>query len=130
MKPIPKTMTPLEALRDSLIGAGRYNPDDVVAPVPILWTDPDRQWEGIIPRLQAFMPEFQVLGEYGPTRRTGPAIWLRCIIERTFPDVELPEHSTPVLHLPGVSRQTLRAARDCPDALRRQIALYAMTSSL
>ncbi len=79
MKPIPKTMTPLEALRDSLIGAGRYNPDDVVAPVPILWTDPDRQWEGIIPRLQAFMPEFQVLGEYGPARRTGPAIWLRCI---------------------------------------------------
>lgn len=123
MKSSPKAMTSLEALRDSLVAAGRYNPDDVAPPVAILWTDPDRQWEGIIPQLQVPMRQLLVLGDYDPARRTGPAIWLRCAIERTLPDLDLPEDVTPVLYLPEVSRQTLRAARECPDALKPLVEL-------
>ncbi len=123
MKRIQTATTSLEALRDSLIAAGRHNPDDVVPPVTILWTDPDRQWSGIIPKLQTIMPELLSLGDYDPAGRTGPAIWLRCVIERTLPDVDLPKDVTPVLYLPGVSRQTLRAVKECPDGLKPLVEL-------
>ena len=123
MKPIPKAGTSLEALRDSLVAAGRYNPEDVAPPAAILWTDPERQWEGIIPQLQAIMPGLLILGDYGPERRTGPAIWLRCVIERTLIEVDLSEDLVPVIYLPGVSRQVLRAVKECPDALKPLVEL-------
>ena len=59
-------ITIIEALRDSLAAAGRYNPDDVVRPSAILCTDADRQWTPIISQLQMLMPELFVLGEYQP----------------------------------------------------------------
>ena len=60
----------LQAIRD----AGIYNPDIQVAPACILWPDRDRQWEAVIPVLQAELPELMVLGDYAPEKRTGPAI--------------------------------------------------------
>ena len=62
----------LAAIRD----AGIYNPDIQVGPTCILWPDRDRQWEALIPVLQAELPELLVLGDYAPETRTGPAIWL------------------------------------------------------
>ena len=49
--------------------------------------------------------------------RLGPAIWLRCVVDRTLPDVVIPEGKTPILYLPRVNRQELRAAGDCPPRL-------------
>lgn len=116
-------ITVLEALYASLTLAGRYNPNDAVRPVAILWADPDRQWATIIPQLQKFMPELLLLGNYQPANNTGPAIWLRCVIERTLPEVELPEDKTPVIYLPGTSRQVLRAVQECPDELKPLVEL-------
>jgi len=70
----------LEALRDSLLSSGRYNPNDVVKPAAILWTDSDKQWAPVIPHLQNLIPELFVYGEYQPDKKTGPSIWLRCMI--------------------------------------------------
>lgn len=104
----------IEAIRRSSI----FNPEVQVAPACILWPDRDRQWEAIIPTLQNCMPELLVLGEYAPEKKTGPAIWLRCVIARTIDEVELPENQTPIIYLPGVSRQDLRAISACPEHLK------------
>ena len=40
-------------------------------------------------------------------KRTGPAIWLRCVVDRTLPDAVTPEGTTPILYLPRVSRAEL-----------------------
>jgi hypothetical protein len=68
------------------------------------------------------VPEFFTYGEYLPEERTGPAIWLKCIVDRTLPDAPAPG-KVPVLYLPYVSRQTLRAAADCPPQLAPLIEL-------
>jgi len=115
--------TLLEALRASLLQAARYNPNDAVAPAAILWTDHDGQWQPVIPHLRRLVPELLTHGVYDPGTRTGPTIWLRCVIDRTLPEPALPEGAIPIIYLPGTSRQTLRAAQDCPDELKPLIEL-------
>lgn len=108
----------LEWLLKSVCSAAIYNPEVQSAPVCILWPDGDRQWETVIPRLQDEMQELLVLGEYNSDKRTGPAIWLRCVIAGKSDDVKIPTDKLPVLYLPGVSRQDLRAVESCPDYIK------------
>jgi len=120
--------TLLEAVRNSLARACRYNPGDVVSPAVVLWTDADGHWQPVVEQLRVMMPELLTLGDYNATERTGPAIWLRCVIEpsvRTdkFPDLTWPNGTVPVVYLPGVSRQTLRAVEECPDMLKPLVEL-------
>ena len=51
-----------QALINAIRQSSTFNPNTQVAPVCILWTDKDRQWEAIIPALQKAMPELLVLG--------------------------------------------------------------------
>ncbi|KJS33046.1 MAG: alkaline phosphatase [Desulfatitalea sp. BRH_c12] len=104
----------VKAVRDAAV----FNPEVQVAPACILWPDRDRQWEAAIPVLQAELPELLILGNYAPDKRTGPAIWLRCVIAGGVQDVSLPRDRTPIFCLPGVSRQDLRAIESCPDNLK------------
>ena len=104
----------VKTLRDSAI----FNPEVQVAPACILWPDKDRQWEAVVSRLQSEMPELLVLGEYAPESRTGPAIWLRCVIAGKATEIDIPKNTVPIFYLPGVSRQDLRAVENCPDALK------------
>ncbi len=53
------------------------------------------------------------LGPYTPEELTGSAIWLRCVVAGTLPEVELPK-GTPVVYLPGFGRADLRAVEACP----------------
>jgi hypothetical protein len=120
--------TLLEAVRDSLTQAARFDSGDVVAPAAILWTDTESQWRPLVEKLRPLCPELLTLGESNPATRTGPAIWLRCVIEpaiRTakFPELVWPVGTVPVIYLPGVSRQTLRAVEECPDALKPLVEL-------
>lgn len=117
----PSTL--LEAIRSSLEGAAKFNPNDATRPAAILWADPDKQWEPIISPLRKLMPQLLTLGEYAPEQRTGPTIWIRCAIERALPDVEIPADIVPVIYLPGVSRQSLRAGQECPDELKPIVEL-------
>ncbi len=108
--------TPYEALLDALRSTAGYNRADAVPPAAVLWTDRDRWWEGVVPRLRRELP-LLTLGAYAPETLTGPAIWLRCALAGTLPDLELPE-GVPVIYLPGVGRADLRAVEDCPRELR------------
>lgn len=120
--------TLLESVRASLAHAARYNPGDVVAPAAVLWTDADGQWRPVVEQLRGLMPELLTLGDYGAETRTGPAIWLRCVIEpavraEKFSDLAWAADTVPVIYMPDVSRQTLRAVEECPDALKPLVEL-------
>jgi hypothetical protein len=93
----------------------RYNREIQVKPSCILWTDAGREWEPYIPMLRTEIPELLILGDYNPQDRTGPGIWLRYIIANTNPDVIIPEEYMPIIYIPGVSRQDLRAVERCSD---------------
>jgi hypothetical protein len=108
----------MEHLAEAVRSAAVYNPDVQVAPACILWPDKDRLWEPVMPIVQTALPELLILGEFLPEKKTGPAIWLRCMLAGTIEDAVLPEGHTPVLYLPGVSRQDLRAVESCPDPLK------------
>src|SRR5207247_1233478 len=41
----------------------------------------------------------------------------------TFPKLVWPADAVPVIYMPGVSRQTLRAVEECPDALKPLVEL-------
>lgn len=94
----------------SLREATRHNASHQEPPAVILWPDPERQWEAVLHLLRPALPELLVLGDYDPAQRTGPAIWLRCMVARTLPhETYWPSEAVPVLYLPGVSRHDLRA---------------------
>ena len=75
-------MRMIEYLVRALRSAAVFNPDVQVAPSCVRWPDGDRQWEPVLPRLQAELPELFILGDYDAEKRTGPAIWLRCVLAR------------------------------------------------
>ena len=113
----------IEALANSLEATAKYNPNDVVSPYAVLWTDHDTQWQPIIPQLRRLLPQLLTLGEYQPDLRIGPVIWLRSVVDRGLPEFLLPEGVTPIIYLPGTSRQELRAVQDCPDSLKPLVEL-------
>src|ERR1700737_1101466 len=102
-------VTVLDSLLASLQKAADYNRDDTVRPAAVLWPDEKREWEKLVARLRAVLPHFFVFGPYSSPKRTGPAIWLRCVLAGKIPDAVVPAGTTPILYLPGVSRSTLRA---------------------
>lgn len=111
-------MRVIDHLVKALRGAAIFNPEVQVVPACVLWPDKDRQWEAVLPRMQSELGELLVLGDYAPDQRTGPAIWLRCVLADKVPEVTLPSDRVPVVYLPGVSRQDLRAIEDCPEHLK------------
>lgn len=113
-----ETQTPLAALAQAVRRAARFNAEAECAPHCILWPDRESQWQPIIPALQEQLPELLVLGAYEPARRTGPAIWLRCALAGEVPDYQPDARHPPIIYLPGISRQDLRAVENCPDALK------------
>ena len=113
----------IEVLVGSLEAAAKYNSNDVVQPSAVLWTDHDAQWQLIIAQLRKLVPQLLILGEFEPEQRSGPAIWLRSVIDRALPEVEIPEGVTPIVYLPRVSRQELRAVQECPDSLKPLVEL-------
>lgn len=112
----------LDALEASFHDALR-TPEGTAEPVALLWTDADGQWQSLIPQLRATLPHVYILGPYQPQEHIGPAIWLRCIVDRSLPEMSPPEGVIPILYLPGVARQQLRAGTECPRELQSLIEL-------
>ena len=108
----------LDALIQAVRSAGQYNSSVQARPACILWPDHEHQWEKTIPRLQSEVSELLVLGQYDPAHSMGPAIWLRCVIAGLVANAQIPQGSLPILYLPGISRQDLRAIDACSDALK------------
>jgi hypothetical protein len=111
----------LDRIRESLAKVLRV-PEGQAPPVAIVWTDATGEWLPLAPMIRELIPEFYTLGAFRPKERTGPAIWLKCIVDRTLPEAP-PPGVVPILYLPNVSRQVLRAAADCPAHLTPIIEL-------
>ena len=111
-------MKVIEHLKNSIRATANYNPEVEVKPHCIIWTDKAKQWESILPRLKVEMEELLSLGDYMPSERTGPAIWLRAAMAGNVRDYNLPYGRVPIIYLPGVSRQDLRAIEQCPQELK------------
>lgn len=107
----------IDLLAKEIRESASYNSNVQVAPSVILWTDKQGQWQSALPLLQAAMPELIVLGEYAPQQRTGPAIWIKCVVDGVLPEINLPSDRVPIVYLPGVERRDLRAIATCPDEL-------------
>lgn len=118
MKTDTNPQTVFQALLKSLEDAKIFNRNDQVAPAVILWPDKDRHWEPLLPSLREALPQLLTLGEYDPANKTGPGIWMRCMIARTLDKADWEEEAVPILYLPGVSRQELRAVESCPNPLK------------
>ena len=117
----------IETIGQSVVAALRsaaqaYAAGDQVAPCAVLWPDPERLWERIVPQMRALTPELFVLGNYAPEQRTGPALWLRCLEARAI--AAAPAAGTvPIIYLPGISREQLRAVEECPPELAALVEL-------
>ena len=98
--------------------ASVYNPNTQIEPAVVLWTDKDCQWQPVINRIQTLIPELLVFGDLDVETKTGPAIWLKCVIAKTIDSVAIPEDQIPVIYLPGISRSELRDVVNCPDGLK------------
>ncbi len=92
----------------SLIQAAQHNSQIMVHPEVILWADPDRQWESIIPALQEKIASLLVFGTYSPEKKQGPAIWLKCMISKSLPEANWAESEIPIIYLPGLSKQSFK----------------------
>jgi hypothetical protein len=114
-----------ESLVEGLIASFErtlHTPEGTVPPVAILWTDQDSAWRPVVSRLRTELPHLFTLGDYNPQTRTGPTIWLKCVVDRTLAGAP-PLNVTPILYLPGVSRQELRAGGDCRPAYQPLVEL-------
>lgn len=112
----------LDQLEKSFLHALRSGEGEA-APAALLWADADKQWAALVARLQTALPHLFVLGTYDAAKRTGPAIWLRCVVDRVLEDVALEPGVVPILYLPGVARQSLRAGDECPRELQPLVEL-------
>ena len=117
------TSTVVERLKASLESASAHNPNDAEKPAAILWTDPDGQWLPIVPALRRLMPQLLTLGEYAPDDRTGPSIWLRCVVDGALDAPTIAADASPVLYLPHVGRHELDLAEECAATLRPLVEL-------
>jgi hypothetical protein len=107
-----------DRLIESLRRSGEYHHNDSVAPAAILWPDEKREWEKLAPRLRKEIPDFLTLGRYDPVDRTGPALWIRCVIAGRVAETTISENSIPIIYMPGTGRSALRATEECPVELR------------
>jgi hypothetical protein len=118
----PRARGLVDALEHSFVHALRSGEGEA-APAALLWADADKQWAALVARLQTALPHLFVLGTYDAAKRTGPAIWLRCVVDRVLEDVALEPGVVPILYLPGVARQSLRAGDECPRELQPLVEL-------
>lgn len=115
--------TVVERLKASIEAAAVYNPNDAAAPVAILWTDRTKHWQIVSPHLRRLLPQLIVLGDYEPATNTGPAIWLRCVVDGLVERPHASGDAVPVLYLPGVDRAAISGAQSCPAHLRPLVEL-------
>ena len=121
--------TPLDALAAALHEAAGYNAAAEAPPLAVVWCDANREFLPLLPLLRERLPELLTYGDFDPETRTGPAVWLRSAIAGAVPSVSWPESATPIVYVPGVGRETLKGAEDCP-ALLQPLVWFTVAGTL
>ena len=122
-------MTPLDALVAAVRDAASYNAAAEAPPEAVLWCDANQEFLPLLPALCERLPELLTYGHFDAAMRTGPAVWLRAALATAVSGIDIPESLTPILYLPGVGRDTLKSADDCP-ALLQPLVWYTVAGAL
>ena len=85
-----------------------HNSNLMTKPEVILWPDPERLWADVIPIIQESRDNLFIYGAYEPQRNQGPAIWLKCMIAKSIPEAVWKSETTPIIYLPGISKNELK----------------------
>jgi hypothetical protein len=115
-RPSSQLTTVGAALASALQSAAKGNSHTAASAAAVLWPDKEGQWQAAMPSLKKLMPGLCELGTYAPDERRGPAVWLKCALAGSLPEVPLA--GVPVVYLSGVSRAELRAIESCPRDLQ------------
>lgn len=113
-------MTVRDALAAALTDALQQHSPEEVAPCCVVWTDKAELWKAVMPSIRQVMPGLLTYGGYDPSSKTGPAIWIRCMLAGVL---DSPMQGTPVVYLPGVGRKELRNAEEAARPLQPLIEL-------
>jgi hypothetical protein len=108
------SQTVIDRLVDRLVDSLGYNPNAQVGPTALLWPDEGCQWQPIIGRVRERIPLVS-LGDYDPALNQGPAYWVRCVVMRKI--AAGLSDGIPIVYLPGVGRNELRAVETCSREL-------------
>ena len=101
-------MTLFQSLVDQLTGAAKAAGSQNSKPRAILWTDEAGEWLDVVPRLRTEIPGLVSFGDFDAAIKQGPAVYLLPLIDRLLPEADWSIDTVPIVHLPGVSRATLR----------------------
>jgi hypothetical protein len=118
-----------EVVVQSLKKASQHNSQSMVAPRVVLWPDPERQWESILDQLQQAIPSLLCFGDYQPDKRQGPAIWLKCMVERSLPEANWADTDVPIIYMPGIAKKDFRNISEA-DLLLQPLMEYQYTGSM
>jgi hypothetical protein len=111
------TTSVLDCMYAALRKACAASSPDQEPPVALLWPDRERQFETVIPRLREQLP-ILTLGPHKPDASSGPAIWILCALAGTIPSKMSSEsEGTPIVYLPGFSREEIRNIGGAPSEL-------------
>lgn len=121
--------TLLAHIKRSVAQSKLYNSNQVVAPKVILWPDSESQWLSIVDTLRKEIPAFLTLGTFQPEDKQGPAIWLKCMVNRSMPEVDWDEAEIPIIYLPGVSKADFKEIEEASVTLQ-PLMEYQFTGSL
>jgi hypothetical protein len=111
---VTEPISVLQHVEAALRSACSFDRNDRMPPAALLWADKQREWLPVVTRLVPSLP-IVTLGDYDG-ERTGPAIWIRCVVDRTVG--EIPVDDVPVVYVPGYDRSDLRAIENCPPELQ------------
>ncbi len=103
---VPQTV--LEALAAQLRLCATVTDGDCQV-AAVLWTDQKSEWKSAIDDIRLQIPELVSLGDYAPEKGRGPAIWLRCVVDKTIKVDGIGPDTVPIIYIPGFSRNQLRA---------------------
>lgn len=119
----------LDYIIKSIEASKRYNSSQVTAPNVILWPDPESQWVSIVDILRKEIPAFLSLGIYNSGLNQGPAIWLKCMVDKSLPEANWKDDTIPVIYMPGISKENFKKIEDAPSALQ-PLMEYQFTGNL
>lgn len=109
--------TLVDALASALRGAATYRSLDETPPAAILWPDAAREWRSITPLLAQELPVV-TFGDYREEASTGPASWIRCVVERAIPNAPA-DGELIVVYLPGVAAREIERITECALDVQR-----------
>ena len=119
----------LDHIKSSVANAKLFNSSQTLAPNVILWPDPENQWLPIIVTLRTEIPAFLTFGQFSAEDKQGPAIWLKCMVNKALPEANWAKDEIPVIYLPGISKADFKNIEEAANSLQ-PLMEYQFTGNL